>query len=83
LVYVDGVNVLRGSVRTVNKNAEALRVAIEETGLEVDADETKCMVMSRDKNEGRSRNTKFENSSFERVKQFKYLGTTLTHQNSI
>jgi len=26
---------------------------------------------------------KIDNSSFERVKQFKYLGTTLTHQNSI
>ena len=46
-------------MRTVNKNAEALRDAIEETGLEVDADKTKYMVMSRDKNERRSRNTKF------------------------
>ena len=41
------------------------------------------MVMSRDQNAGRSHNIKTDNSSFERVEQFKYLGTTLTYQNSI
>jgi len=41
------------------------------------------MVMFRDQNAGRSHSIKFGNSSFERVKQFKYLGTTLTYQNSI
>jgi hypothetical protein len=30
-----------------------------------------------------SHNIKIDNSSFERVEQFKYLGTTLTNQNSI
>jgi hypothetical protein len=39
--------------------------------------------MSRDQNAGRSHNIKNENSSFERVEQLKYLGTTLTYQNSI
>jgi hypothetical protein len=38
--------------------------------------------MSRDQNAGRSYNTKTDNSSFEMVKQFKYLGTFLTDQNS-
>ena len=41
------------------------------------------MVMSRDQNAGRSHNIKIDNSSFERAEQFKYLGTTLTNQNSI
>jgi len=43
------------------------------------------MVMFRDtrKNAGRSHNIKFENSFFEIVEQFKYLGTTLTYKNSI
>jgi hypothetical protein len=41
------------------------------------------MVMSRDQNAGRSHNTKVDNSSFERVEEFKYLRTTLTDQNSI
>jgi len=83
LVYADGVNMLGGSVHTVKENAEALVAASEETGLEVIADKTKYMVMSRDQNAGRSHNIKTDNSSFERVEEFKYLGTTLTDQNSI
>ena len=43
----------------------------------------KYMVMSRDQNAGRSRNIKIDNSSFERVEDFRYLGTALTNQNSI
>jgi hypothetical protein len=40
------------------------------------------MVMSRDQNVERSHNIKTDNSSFERVEQFRYLGTTLPNQNS-
>jgi len=39
------------------------------------------MVMSRDQNTGRSRNS--DNSFFERVEKFKYLEKILTNQNSI
>ena len=39
--------------------------------------------MSRDQKAGRSYSIKTDNSSVERVEAFKYLGTTLTHQNSI
>ena len=39
--------------------------------------------MSPDQNAGRSRNMKNDNSSFDRVKVFIYLGTTLTNENSI
>ena len=39
--------------------------------------------MSRDQNTGRSHIIKIASSSFERVEQFKYLGTTVTHHNSI
>ena len=52
LVYDDDVYILGGSVHTIKKNAEALLVARKETGLEVNADETNYMVMSRDKNAG-------------------------------
>ena len=41
------------------------------------------MVMSRDRNAGRGYSVKIDNSSIERVEEFKYLGTTLTDQNSI
>jgi hypothetical protein len=39
--------------------------------------------MSRDQNAGQSHKIKIGNKSFERVKQFRYLETTLTDQNSI
>ena len=38
------------------------------------------MVMSRDQNAGRSHNTKTDDNSFERVEEFKYLGTTLANK---
>jgi len=83
LAYADDVNILGGSVHTIEKNTEALVVAGKETGLEVNADKTKYMVMFGDQIRGKSHNIKIDNSSLERVKQFKYLGTTLTNQNSI
>ena len=45
------------------------------TELEANADKTKYMVMSRDQNAGRSHSMKINNRSFERVEEFKYLGT--------
>jgi len=41
------------------------------------------MVMSRGQNAIRSHNIKIDNSSFESMEEFKYLGTTLTNQDSI
>ena len=41
------------------------------------------MVMSRDQNAGRIHSVRIDNNTFERVEEFKYLGTTLTNQNSI
>ena len=70
-------------VHTIKENAEALLWASTETGLAVNADKTKYMIMSRDKNAGQSHSIKNDNSSFARVEEFKYLGTTSTNQNSI
>ena len=83
LAYADDVNILGGSVHTVKENVKALIVASKETGLEVNADKTKYMVMSRNQNAGQSHSMKIDNSSFERVEELKYLGTTSTNQNSI
>ena len=41
------------------------------------------MVMSRDQNAGRIHSVRTDNSTIERVEEFKYLGTTLTNQNFI
>ena len=83
LVYADDVNISEGSVQPVKENAEASIVASKEIGLEVNADKTKYMVMSRDQDARQSHSMKTDNSSFERVEEFKYLGTTLTNQTSI
>jgi hypothetical protein len=36
-----------------------------------------------DQNAGRNHGVRIDNSTFERVEEFKYLGKTLTNQNSI
>jgi len=41
------------------------------------------MVMSQHQNAGLNQSVKTDNSSFERVEEFKYLGTTLTNKKSI
>jgi len=41
------------------------------------------MVRSRDQNAGRIHSVRIDNSTFERVEEFKYLGTNSTNQNSI
>ena len=52
LVYADDVNMLGGSIHTINENTEALVVVSKEIGLEVNADKTKYTVVSRDQNAG-------------------------------
>ena len=83
LLYADDVNILGGSVHTIQENAETLVVAGRERGLEEHADKTTYMVKSRDQYAGRSQSTKTDNSSFDRVERVQIFGTTLTHQNSI
>jgi len=83
LAYADDVNILGGSVDTVKKNPEALVAATKEIGLEVNALKTKYMTVSRDQDAGRIHSVRIQNSSIERVEDFKYFGTTLTHQNSL
>ena len=83
LAYADDVNILGGGIHTLKEEAETLVAATGEIGLEVSGDKTKHMVMFRDQNAGRNHSARTDNSTFERVEEFKYLGTTLTNQNSI
>jgi len=72
LVYADDVNILGGSVYTIKENSEALVAATREIGLEVIADKTKYMVMSRDQNAGPIQSVRIDNSNFESLEEFKY-----------
>jgi hypothetical protein len=71
------------STYTTKKKTEALVIASKEIGLQVNAEKNKYTVVSQDQNAGQSHSIKTDNSSFERVEEFSYLGTTLTNQNSI
>jgi len=82
LVYVDD-NILGGSAHTIKKNTDSLVVFTKENELEVNVNETKYMVMSQDKNAGRSHNIKNCDSLFGRMEDFKYLGKTLINKDSM
>jgi len=73
LAYADDVNIRAGTMHILKENAEALVAATREIGLQVSADKTKYIVMSRDKSAGRIQSVRFDNSTFERVEVFKYL----------
>jgi len=60
---------------SIQNNIEALVVASKEIFLEVTAYKIKYMVMSGDQNTGQSHNIKIDNSFFETVEKFKYLGS--------
>jgi len=75
--------VFGGSVQTVTKSADDSLMVSKEPVLEINADKTKYMVMSRDQNAGLNHNIKTDNTAFERMEDFKYLGTILTNQNCI
>jgi len=58
LVYADDVNILGGSMHTINKNTESLVVVSKEIGLEVNDNKTKYVAVSREQNAGKCRNIK-------------------------
>ncbi|KAJ4448388.1 hypothetical protein ANN_10404 [Periplaneta americana] len=81
LVYADDVNMLGENPQTIGENTGILLEESKEIGLEVIPEKTKYMIMSRDQNIVRNRNIKIGNLSFEEVKNFKYLGATVTNIN--
>jgi len=66
--------------RIIALNREVLVVASEGVGLEVNAEKTIYIGMSGDQNAGQNHNIK---RIINPLEDFKYLGITLTNQNSI
>jgi hypothetical protein len=83
LVYVDDINLLGDSVNTTKENTETLLEASRDTGLEINAEKTKYVIMSHYLNSGQNQNIGIANEWYENVAKFKYLRTKLKNQNDV
>jgi hypothetical protein len=61
LAYADDSNLLGDNIDIINKNTEPLIDASKEVGLEVNVEERKYMLVSRDQNAGQTREIKIGN----------------------
>ena len=69
------------NLQAIGENTEIFIKATKDIGLEVNSDKTKYMITSRQQNIVQNQNIVIENSSFEKVEKFKYLGVTVTNTN--
>jgi hypothetical protein len=61
LIYADDINLLGDSVNTIKENSETLLEASRDIGLEINAENTKYMIMSRYPNSGQNQNIRIAN----------------------
>jgi hypothetical protein len=83
LVYADDVSLLGDNTDIIKENTETQIDASKEVGLEVNAEETKYMLLSHHQSAKQNHNRKTGDRAFENVAQFKYLGIIVTNQNFI
>jgi hypothetical protein len=77
LLYADYVNLLRDKKNAIKKNKETLTDPSMQVGLEVNAEETKYMLLSRHQNGGKIHNIKRTKGCSDNVILFTYLGMTV------
>jgi hypothetical protein len=61
LLYEDDVNLLGDSINTIKENTENLLEAIRDVGVEINAEKTKYVIMSRHQNSGQNQNIRIAN----------------------
>jgi hypothetical protein len=64
-------NQLQKQLHAIKENTETLLEASRDVGLEIKAEKTKYMIMSRYQNSGQNQNIRIANESFENVAKFK------------
>jgi hypothetical protein len=74
LVYADDVNLLGDSISTIKENTETLLEANGDVGLEMNAEKTKYMIMSRHPNSRQNQNIRIASESFENMAKFNTWG---------
>jgi hypothetical protein len=77
------MNWLGDSINAIKENTETLLEAGRDVGLEINAEETKYVIMSCHQNSTQNQNIRIAGESFQNVAKFKYFGTTLTNKNDI
>jgi hypothetical protein len=71
LVCADDVNLLGDSVNTIKEHSGTLLGASRDIGLEINAEKTKYMIMTRHPNSGQNQNIRIANESSENVAKVK------------
>lgn len=84
LGYADDLDIAGRSLKAVKETFEAIEVKAKKVGLEVNAEKTKFMVVSRYQNAGKNigKTLNLGQYSFEVVKEFTYLGSVISSENN-
>ena len=83
MAYADDVNLIDDDISTTERNADVLLNACKDIGLAVNTGKTKYMEIGRHRGRIANEHFKIGSNSYEKVENFKYLGSFLINQNSI
>lgn len=81
LAYADDVAIIARNERELEEKYTQLEQSAQEFGLCINQDKTKVMIMSRRQHVGDAVN--LGETPIEKVRQFKYLGSVITENNSV
>jgi hypothetical protein len=74
LVYAEDMYLLGDNIGTIRENRETLIDCSKEVAVEVNAEKTKYVLLSRHQNARKNHVIKIANKSFENVAQFRHFG---------